>query len=139
MRGRVGQDERVTTGDTWTAFEAEKSAMTTGAVPSAGHDLLGMQMDFDAYWYGSDLLADATIEATGDAENMLNVRASAMPEASDDEIESELVRIWTERLRYGYRDAHYVTRTADAIVLHAVTQIGPDGFVVTATVTVHRS
>jgi hypothetical protein len=120
-------------------FEADRAALIDGSEPSAGDDLLGMQMDFDAYWFMSEVLEDVVVSSTGAAENLLDVRANARPGVSDDEIESDLVRVWTEKLRYGFAEAHVVTRTPEAVVLRAVTKIGPDGFYVTGTVTVART
>ena len=86
-------------GDAFARFEADRAALIDGSEPSAGDDLLGMQMDFDAYWFMSEVLADVAVTSTGVAENLLDVRANARPWVSDEEIESDLVRVWTEILR----------------------------------------
>lgn len=119
-------------------FAAERAALMDGAEPSSGADLLGMQMDFDAYWFGSRLLDAVHVTSTGDPENLLDVKAMARPGASDDDVTAELERIWTKDLRYGYAEAHVVTRGPEGVRLRAVTKIGPEGFYVTATVTVSR-
>jgi hypothetical protein len=125
--------------DSLAKFGADRAELIGGAEPSSSYDLLGMQMDFDAYWFGSEALDNVQVISTGDPDNLLDVTATARPGIGDDEVVDELVRIWTENLRYGYAEAHVVTRGPEGVTLRAVTKIGPQGFYVTATVTVARA
>ncbi len=125
--------------DSETAFMAACAALTAGATPSAGNDLLGMSMDFDVYLFESELLSDVLVASTGDPENLLDVTAIARPGVSDDQVEAELVRAWMDDLRYGFAEAHVVTREPVGVRMRAITKIAPHGFYVTATVTVSRS
>jgi len=109
-----------------------------GSEPSSGDNLLGMRMDFDVYLARSKVLSDVSVKSTGDAVNLLDVRAVARPGAGDVQITSDLIRIWIEDLRYPYAEAHEVTETVEAVVFRGVTRTGPDGIYVTATVTVTR-
>lgn len=128
------------------SFEAERSAICASAPPSSGDDLLGMEIDFCAFLgdpaYADDdgpgVWRDMSVSRAEGAEWLISGQAEGRSQDAE-EIASALVRIWEERLRYGYRDAHTIVRTPDEVVLLGVTQIGPQGFWVTAEIRVRLS
>jgi hypothetical protein len=126
-------------GDSEAKFAADRTALMDGAEPSSGDNLLGMQMDFDAYLFMSEALDNVQVASTGDPENLLDVTAIARPGVGDDEIAEALVLVWTQDLRYGYAESHVITQGLEGVILRAVTKIGPKGFYVTATVSVART
>lgn len=105
---------------------------------SGGDNLLGMQMDFDVYWDRSSLLRDVVVTRTESSDPLLSVTATSVPGVNDAEIKHELVRIWAE-VSYTYRTACVTQSDDDEVRLEAVTQVGPGGLFVTASVIVRRA
>ena len=123
-------------------FEQLRREICASGPASAGDDLLGMEIDFDAFLgdhaaadEGPGLWQDMAIQRHQGAQWLITGRASGRREDAD-AISAELARIWEERLRYRDRAEHTVETAPDHVTLRAVTQIAPGGFWVTATVQV---
>ncbi|MGH8866637.1 MAG: hypothetical protein ACRDYU_01425 [Actinomycetes bacterium] len=113
----------------------KREVMASGR-PSDGEDLRGMQADFDVWLHDSDRLNLVEVRTTDDPACLLSAICLNAPGAGADEVEYELVRIWTERLCYQYRESHRTTTSSEAVELDAVTQLAPAGLWVTGRVTV---
>ena len=105
--------------------------------PSRGDDLLGMQIDFDLHLGGSDVFDDVDVIQASDPKNLLVARCKpASSDATPQELEAELKRIWTQDIRYRFYEAHTLDHAADKVRLHGVTVVSEDGFFVTASISV---
>lgn len=129
--GAVGHDRLVLNAK---AFAAEKCRVMASGRPSSGDDLLGMEIDFDILLSDSELLTEVEVRKGDNVDEMIHATCNAAPGVTAIEVEAELRRLWIERLRYGYLEAHMVTRSTK-VRLDAITQIAPGAFYVTATVT----
>lgn len=79
---------------------------------------------------------DAQARRTDDPERLIVATATATPGTSADNVVAALEEGWTGSLQYNYRAGHVIRKDVDSIRLSAITQIAPDGFYVTADVTV---
>jgi hypothetical protein len=113
-------------------FETRRREIMGVAPPSRGDDLAGMYHDIEAYLSGSALLGGVEVRETGEAGNMLvGTCRAAVAAVAPEQVAAELERIWLERLRYGYREAHELTIEPRAVTLRFITQIDPGAFYVT--------
>jgi hypothetical protein len=124
-------------------FEAVKVEICASGPPSDGDNLLGMEIDCDAYLgdpaYSDevpDLWREVTVSRSEGAEWLIAGTAIASRHDAH-AVAAELARIWVEKLRYSYREAHTIVEQPDEVTLLAVTQIGPGQLWVTAKVSVH--
>jgi len=69
-----------------------KSAIMRAFPPSGGDDLLGMEIDFNAFLYGLDVLTDAQARRTDDPARLIEATATAKRGAVD-----EVVSGWRTR------------------------------------------
>jgi hypothetical protein len=117
-------------------FEDARQQIMASGEPSSGLNLDGMAIDFDAYLTGCPALAMVKVAPTDNPDALIVADCVAHPTASPDAVEEQLLETWQEDLRYGYREAHQVRRSREAVELDVVTQIGEREFYVTGTVTV---
>ena len=123
-------------------FEQLRREICASGRASGGDDLLGMEIDFDAF-LGDHVYTDEdpglwqnmAIQRHPDAQWLITGRATGHREGAD-AIGAELARIWEKYLRYRERAGHTVEIASDQVTLRAVTQIAPGGLWVTATVQV---
>ena len=110
--------------------------------PASGlDDLMGMEIDFDAFLDPVDADEDPGLWQNMDVQRHPGARWLITGQATGrredaDAIAAELARIWDEDLRYRYRAGHTIEIAPDQVTLRAVTQIAPGGLWVTATVQV---
>jgi hypothetical protein len=115
--------------------DARRQIMASGE-PSGGHDLLGMEVDFDVYLRRCPALTTVKVTQTDNPDALIVANCVAHPTASSDAVSEQLVDIWQRDLRYPYREAHQLRRSHDTVELDFATQIGEQEFYVTGTVTV---
>ncbi|WP_433433105.1 hypothetical protein [Nonomuraea sp. CA-141351] len=115
-------------------FAAVKQRVMGESFPSAGDDLDGMAIDFDAYLWRSRLIKEVSVRRTGDTNNLITATCQTVPGCSMVELAAELERVWLLDLRYSYFEAHMITAGEWGVHLDTVTQIAPDGFYVTASI-----
>ncbi|MEU4572178.1 hypothetical protein [Nonomuraea sp. NPDC023979] len=115
-------------------FAAVKQSVMSESFPSAGDDLGGMVMDFDAYLWQSPLINEVSVRRTGDRSSLIAATCQAVPGCSTAELAAELERVWLGDLRYSHFEAHVITADERKVRLDGVTQIAPDGFYVTASI-----
>jgi hypothetical protein len=123
-------------------FEQLRREICASGLASGGDDLLGMEIDFDAWlqgWADADgapgLWQNMVVQRHQGAQWLITGRATGRREDAD-AIGAELARIWEECLRYPYRAGHTVETAPDQVTLRAVTQMAPGGLWVSAAVQV---
>jgi hypothetical protein len=91
------------------------------AVPSSGHDLAGMEMDFFAYLQrpyeidGNSL----QVERTGDTDALIRANCVTRNGAALEQAVEAARRVWAEDLRYGYLEANEVSVLTDRAELRS--------------------
>jgi hypothetical protein len=124
-----------------TAFEEQRRAICRSGPPSEGDDLLGMEIDF-LTWLGDTTNAfephglwdEAVVERDERDEWLIDGSARAKAGVTADQVEAALAMVWTQELRYQYREVHTLVTESTLVTLMAVTQIGAEDFWVTARV-----
>ena len=123
-------------------FEQLRREICASGRASGGYDLIGMEIDFDAFlddWAFADeapgLWQNMVVQRHDGAQWLITGRATGRREDAD-AIGAELPRIWEEHLRYQYRAGHTIETAPDQVTLRAATQIAPGSIWVTATVQV---
>ena len=124
------------------SFEATRRTVLASGPPSAGDDLLGMEIDCCAF-FGDPAYADDPTELwqgmeivrRAGTEWLIQGRATGR-RTNAQAIARSLAAIWEERLRYAYYSAHTTDVTPDRVTLRALTQIAEGGFWVTAEIEV---
>jgi len=126
------------TGDDEATFRRDALAMITSGPPSAGDDLLGMEIDFVAYLSGLDEIEPDSVEVSRTSHPESLIRASCSAAAGTDlSVAAEAVQTaWTDQLRYQYRESHHLRLTPEGAELAFATQIGPEALYVTGFVIV---
>jgi hypothetical protein len=111
--------------------------MATGR-PSAGDDLLGMEMDFYGCLLELDEIDDDSlvVRRTSDPEGLILGTCRGGTGVSLETAVAAVRRAWLESLRYSYFEAHCVERNRLRATVHMLTQMGPDGLWVTASLDV---
>jgi hypothetical protein len=123
------------------AFEQLRREICASGPASYAHDLMGMEIDFDAFLDPADadedpgLWQNMDVQRHPGAQWLITGQATGRREDAD-AIGAELARIWEEKLRYRYRAGHTIEIAPDQVTLRAVTQMRPGGLWVTATVQV---
>ena len=120
-------------------FRQTKSRVMASSVPSSGDNLLGMQIDCDAYLEIEGVLDDVLVRPTADPANLLKGTARGRAGVPVDRLAAELEWVWLFELRYRYLEALIVRAVEGTVSLDFVTQIGPTGFYVTGAFDVHAS
>src|SRR5437867_6564621 len=114
-----------------------KRKIMAQSVPSSGHNLEGMMIDFQHSLEQSRLLTRVRVKKTGDPGCM--IEATCQPAANTltiPEIIAEVERLWMEELRYQEFEAHALVRADYHESLEFVTESGPGGFYVTGRIAV---
>jgi hypothetical protein len=119
-----------------TRFEDARRRMMASGPPSNGDDLLGMEIDFEAYLPRCSALQSVRATHTGNPESLIVAECVAHSAASPDAVVEQLRRTWQEDLSYRYCEAHRIRRSQGAVHLDVVTQIGRGQFYVTGTIVV---
>ena len=106
--------------------------------PSAGDNLLGMEIDFDAYLGGLEALDESSISVrrTEHPEALIAAKCVAASGFSVAEAAEAVRAAWLNSLRYNFHEAHHLAVSEDGAVLRLITQIGPSEFYVTGQVTI---
>lgn len=119
------------------AFRRTVEEVMRSGPPSAGDDLLGMEMDFDHHLFALDGIesASVSVERTSDPEALIVAVCSPRAGISTAKAMRQVERAWCEHLRYRVHEAHYVATSRDGATLRFVTQIERGGFFVTGVVT----
>ena len=121
-------------------FETVKREIVSSSSPSAGHDLVGMQIDFEHYLSASELLRNVSVQGVAEEPGTLIAVADfAGPPTEIAKLGEELRSIWLLRLRYNFREAHEIISAPDQTTLRFVTKIDVDGFYVTGSIRVHHA
>ena len=108
--------------------------------PSSGDDLLGMQIDFDAYLEDSDLLIDVYVRSTNNPKELIQAHCKrANSSIRIEALEAEIERIWSEQLRYRHYERHTLSRGEDEVRLNGLTVIDKRVFFVSASIVVALS
>jgi hypothetical protein len=122
------------------SFDVARREICSSGPPSSDDNLLGMEIDFTAYlgdpaYANNDpgLWQDMAISRAERPEWLIKGHARGRRQDAD-AIGSKLTRIWLDKLRYNFREAHTVERSSDEVALLGVTQIGPGELWVTANV-----
>jgi hypothetical protein len=99
---------------------------TLAEVPaSSGDNLLGFQIDMQAYLGGEALhLAQISVEQTGDPMNALRALGTIEGNASTSIVADALERVWLEKLRYNHWERHDIEQTPDRLRMRFVTTSG---------------
>lgn len=120
------------------AFLDAVHGVRASAAPSAGDDLLGMEIDFFAYLQRPEELDDSEliVRRTSKPEALIVASCAARPGVKPADAAEAVHKVGREDLRYGYFEASAVELLEDRAVVHCLTQIGEGGFYVTATITV---
>jgi hypothetical protein len=122
-------------------FEQLRREICASGQASGGDNLLGMELDFDAYLDHADAGEDPglwqgmVVQRHPGARWLITGQATGRREDAD-AIGAELARIWEEYLRYQDRTGHAIETARDRVTLRAVTQAAPGGLWVTAMVRV---
>ncbi len=89
---------------------------------SSGDNLLGFQMDVEAYLYDSGMFEEVDVKRTDDPRCALHATCStAQADLPDKAIEAEMERIWSERLRYGHWEEHELKSTQTGVSFRFIT------------------
>jgi hypothetical protein len=109
--------------------------------PSSGDNLLGMQMDFDAYLSMLEAIdgGSISVERTDRPDRLLRVSCRAADKVSLAVAAQFVVDTWKSRLRYAYLEQHQLVEAEGVAVLDFVTQMGPGRLYVTGRVEIHAS
>ena len=119
-------------------FRAAKMAIVRDGTPSAGDDLLGMEMDFfvrlgELAEIDEDSVA---VQRTEQAERLIRASCTPVTDVSPDKAIEAVRRKWLTHLRYVYTEAHLAVPSPQGATLDFVTQIAPGGLYVTGQVKV---
>jgi hypothetical protein len=121
-------------------FAGDKQLVMSSSVPSGGENLLGMQIDFDAYLEEAAIFdGDISVRSTEDALCLLRVEGRAKPGLPPDVVAAKVEWAWLEHLRYRFFESHTVRLSGSTVILEFVTQIGASDFYVTGKIEVATS
>jgi hypothetical protein len=86
-----------------------------------------------------ELWDEAVVERDERAEWLIDGSATAKSGVTAEQVEAALATVWTQDLRYQYREVHTLVTESTLVTLMAVTQIGADDFWVTARIQIALS
>lgn len=119
-------------------FRAAALAIMQDGTPSAGDNLLGMEIDFDIRLAELDEIEgdSVVVQRTEHAERLIRASCTPAINVSPGEAIEAIRREWLRDLRYGYAEAHLAATSEGRATLDFVTQIAPGGLYVTGQVEV---
>jgi hypothetical protein len=121
-------------------FARDRQLVMSSSVPSSGENLLGMQIDFDAYLEEAAIFdGDFSVRSTEDASCLLRGEGRAKPGFPPDVVAAKLEWAWLEHLRYKFFESHTVRLSGSTVIVEFVTQISASGFYVRGKVEVETS
>ena len=119
-------------------FREEVVRVMSSGPPSTGDDLLGMEIDFNAYLGDLDALdtTSVSVRRTPRPDLLISAECSAASGASIAEAAEAVGQAWREHLRYRFHEAHHLSLSNDEALFRFITQVGPARFYVTGQVTI---
>lgn len=119
-------------------FRDATLAIMQSGTPSAGDNLLGMEMDFYVRLGELDEVDEysVVVQRTEHAERMIRASCTPTMDVPPSDAVEVIRREWLADLRYAYMEAHCVSASERGMTLDFVTQIAPGGLYVTGRVEV---
>jgi len=129
---RIGQSACVADED----FRAVSLRIMREGTPSAGDDLLGMEMDFVLLLGQLDEVDDQSVSVhrTEHAERLIRATCRTAPGVSLGSAAEAVRVLWLSNLRYSYLEAHHLHVSDEEATLDFITQIGSHRLYVTGQV-----
>ena len=118
------------------AFRAVSTRIINDGTPSAGHDLFGIEIHFDALLAGLDEVdhQSVSVHRTEQVECLIHATCRTAPGVPLGSAAEAVRRLWLSKLRYSYLEAHHLQKADGAATLDFITQIGPHRLYVTGRV-----
>jgi hypothetical protein len=123
-------------GVTLDVFRAVSIRIVNDGTPSAGHDLVGIEIHFDALLGALDEVDDQSVRVhrTEHAERLIHATCRTAPGVPLGRAAEAVRVLWLSNLRFSYFEAHHVQVADDEATLDFITQIGPHRLYVTGQV-----
>lgn len=87
----------------------------------------------------SGLFEEVEVEHTDDPDQLVIALCQFRPQYSEADVARQLERLWGDRVRYEYWEAHAMVTAPDHVELEAATRAGQDGHYVTVHLVAQRA
>lgn len=112
-------------------FHKMRTAIQGNAYPGSGQDLATMETNLRDLLMASGLFEEVEVEHTDDPDQLVIGLCHFRPEYSEADVGRAIERLWDERVRYPYWEAHSLVVDDEYVEFEAATRTSPTGHYVT--------
>lgn len=112
-------------------FHKLRRAVQVSAYPGSDRDVATMESDLRDLLLSSRMFESVEVERTGDQDQLVIALCRFKPEFQEAEIAREVERLWTERMRYPFWEAHSLLVDPEFVEFEAATRNSDSGHYVT--------
>lgn len=112
-------------------FHKMRTAVQDNAYPGSGKDLTAMERSLRNLLMASGLFEEVEVEHTDDPDQLVIALCQFRPLYSERDVAAYLERVWNDRVRYPFWEAHSVLVDEEHVEFEAATRNGTGGHYVT--------
>lgn len=136
----VGQLSRPHPGDMdLLQFHKMRTAVQDNAFPGSGHELESMEANFRDLLMASGLFETVEVERTDDPDRLVIGLCQFRPDLSERDIAVVVERLWQDRVRYPFWEAHSLLVAQEHVEFEAATRHSANGHYITVHVVATRA
>lgn len=110
-----------------TQFHTLRTAMQGNALPPTGVALASMEGDLRELLLDSGLFEDVEVETTDNPDALVIALCQFKPDLSESDVAGTLERIWQDRVRYPFWEAHSTILAPEHVEFQAATRFSSNG------------
>jgi hypothetical protein len=112
-------------------FHKMRTAVQDNAYPGSGADLVTVEGNLRDLLMASGLFEDVEVEHTDDPDRLVIALCQFRPELAEDDVAAQLERMWYDRVRYPFWEAHSLVVDREHVEFEAATRASDTGHYVT--------
>ena len=120
-------------------YHKMRTAVQGNASPGRPDELRTIAAQLQRSLMESGLFAEVEVDATDNVDNLVIAMCTFPPEASHAQVAARLERLWEDRLRYQFWEAHSMIVHDDQVELQGATRTSTEGYYVTMHVVAQKA
>lgn len=106
-------------------FHTLRLGVQSNASPAAGEELTAMAAAFADMLHSSELFDSVEVDVTDDPDRLVIGLSQFRADLPEQEVADTIGRLWDERVRYPFWEAHALVVEPDHVEFEAATRAGP--------------
>ena len=112
-------------------FHKMRTAVQHNAYPGSVGDVASMETELRDLLMATGLFEDVEVEKTGDPDQLVIGLCTYAPDFSEDDVATAIERLWDDRVRYPFWEAHSLLVDQGHVEFEAATRNSDSGHYVT--------